>query len=424
MNKNNPAKIYIERELEKQIQPFLKRKEVISIVGPRQAGKTTFILHLSEKLSKEGKKVKFLTFENRNDLAIFDQDIEDFRDLIGDHEVVVIDEFQYAKEGGQKLKYLYDTTEIKFIISGSSSLDLKFQTGKYMVGRMLEFKLMPFSFREFLNFADKELFSFIEKRVGSGLLDFEYKDDFSDAVKQKLNRQLSQFLIFGGYPAVALAKTQEEKEKILESILENYLLKDIKGLLNLATEDSLNKLSQFLATQIGNLINYQELSIVSGLSHHEIIKHLNVLEKTFIIGLIKPFFTNRRTELVKNPKCYFIDPGLRNYLMSDFRPLDTRSDVGALVENHIYSLLLKIKPTRDLKYWRTKSKAEVDFIIEQEQKIIPIEVKYSSQRTIGKSLYSFIEKFNPRIALLLTKNYFGQEKNKNTQIKFIPVSYF
>ena len=323
------------------------------------------------------------------------------------------------------MKYLYDTTRVKFIISGSSSLELTFQTGKYMVGRMLDFQLLPFSFREFLSFQDKELYRLLERRVNTdSFLDFDIKNGFGEQINKRLVEKLEKYVIYGGYPAVALSTTEQEKKKTLAGIAENYLLKDIKGLLNLATEDKLVKLSKFLALQIGNMIKYEELSSASGLSYKETLKHLNILEKTFIMKLIKPYFTNKRTELTKNPKSYFMDLGLRNFLIDDFRALRARNDAGAVMENYAYNLLQSLDITSGLKYWRTKSKAEVDFIIERQRNIYPIEVKYVSKKIIGKSFYSFIDKFKPKIGIILTKDYLGEEKIKNTKVKFIPLSYF
>lgn len=417
--------MYIQRQLENKIAPFLKRKEAIAIIGPRQAGKTTFIGHLGGKLKKDKKKVKFITFERKNDLDLFQDSIEDFKDLISRYQCVIIDEFQCAKDGGQKLKYLYDTTKIKFIISGSSLLELTFQTGKYMVGRMLDFKLFPFSFREFLSFKDKELYDLVESRIGkSSILNFNIKNGFGEQINKKLFLELEKYIIYGGYPAVVLSKTDSEKQKILESILENYLLKDVSSLLKLSTEDELVRLSKFLALQIGNIIKYEELSSAAGLPYREIIKHLNILEKTFIIKLIKPFFTNKRTELTKNPKNYFIDLGLRNYLLADFRFIKDRNDAGAMMKNYAYNMLSNLNIAPNLKYWRTKSKAEVDFVTEMEQDVYPIEIKYTSERVVGKSFYSFIDKFKPKTGIILTKDYLAEEKIKNTKVKFIPLSYF
>ena len=415
--------MYIKRQLEAQIEPFLAKKEVISIIGPRQAGKTTFIQNLAKRFEREGKKVKFITFEKKADLDLFNNNVEDFKKIAEQYEIVFIDEFQYSRDGGQKLKYLYDTTRTKFIISGSSSLELTFQTGKYMVGRLIEFSLTPFSFREFLSAKDREMFIILENISGADIFNFNLKNALGREINSRLAARLEEYLIFGGYPAAVLSAGAEEKKKVLEGIYDKYLLKDIKDLLRLATDNELDRLGKFLAGQIGNIIKYQELAGACGLNYKELKKHLNILSKTYIISLVAPFFTNKRTELVKNPKVYFNDLGLRNYSLADWRAVGSRNDLGALAENYGF-ILLKSIFSRGLKYWRTKAKAEVDFVIEKEQTVYPVEIKYISKRLIGKSLYSFIEKFNPPIALILTKDYLGEEKINKTTVKFIPLAYF
>ena len=415
--------MYIKRQLEAQIEPFLAKKEVISIIGPRQAGKTTFIQNLAKRFEREGKKVKFITFEKKADLDLFNNNVEDFKKIAEQYEIVFIDEFQYSRDGGRKLKYLYDTTRTKFIISGSSSLELTFQTGKYMVGRLIEFSLTPFSFREFLSAKDREMFIILENISGADIFNFNLKNALGREINSRLAARLEEYLIFGGYPAVVLSAGAEEKKKVLEGIYDKYLLKDIKDLLRLATDNELDRLGKFLAGQIGNIIKYQELAGACGLNYKELKKHLNILSKTYIISLVAPFFTNKRTELVKNPKVYFNDLGLRNYSLADWRAVGSRNDLGALAENYGFMLLKNIF-SRGVKYWRTKAKAEVDFVIEKEQTVYPVEIKYISKRLIGKSLYSFIEKFNPPIALILTKDYLGEEKINKTTVKFIPLAYF
>ena len=418
--------MYIHRTLENQILPFLDRREAISIVGPRQAGKTTFIEFLGKVMEEKGKKVKFLTFEKKADLDLFEKSIEDFRLIAEQYDCVIIDEFQYAKEGGKKLKYLYDTTLVKFIISGSASLELTFQTGKYMVGRLLEFALSPFSFREFLSYANPELFNLLqekEKENGADIINFDVKKAFGGEINKRLTESLEKYAVYGGYPAVTLAGGGDIKQKVLEGITENYLLREVKGLLRLATSDNLEKLEKFLAGQIGNMIKFNELSNTSDLPYKEVKKHINILEKTYIISLVKPFFTNKRIELAKNPKAYFFDLGLRNFSLLDFRSINDRNDSGAVMENCAYNLLRNRNPQLPLKYWRTKSKAEVDFVIEKEGRVYPFEVKYSSKKNIGKSLYSFINKFNPPVAIVLTKDFVGEEKIGETSVRFIPLSY-
>lgn len=413
--------MYIHRELEETIAPFLKRKEILAVVGARQVGKTTFLQHLFSELKKT-KKTEFLTFEKEADLALFEK-VEDFKGYYQDYQVLILDEFHYAKNGGKKLKYLFDTTKIKFIVSSSSSLELTFETGKYLVGRMFKFLLPPFSFREFLLSKDENLAEILNSRI---------PDIFSQQLKaanffgEELNRRLEQhfedYLVWGGYPAVALAETGEEKIKILESILENYLLRDIKALLNLKTKEELLRIAEFLATQIGNLLSYQELSNASTLNYKEVRKHLEILENTFIIRLLRPFYKNPRTELVKTPKVFFCDNGFRNYLLPDFKKIEKRNDSGQLVENFVFSALQR-KNLSKINFWRTKSKAEVDFVVQQNGEIIPIEVKYSSTPSAGKSFYSFLEKFSPKRGYVFTQGFSGVKKIKNTKVYFVPVYY-
>lgn len=177
-----------------------------------------------------------------------------------------MDEFQYVQDGGQKLKLIYDTTKnIKIFITGSSSLYLKARVGKFMVGRLLNFYLYPFNFKEYLRAKSKR-----PERIYT-----QYNEQFlnwfikgrgfnvrkgEDVFFRELIREYERFSIWGGYPAIVLAKSEIERKKLLSDIYNNYILKDIKTLLELATERNLFLLSQYLATQIGNIIVYQNLS--------------------------------------------------------------------------------------------------------------------------------------------------------------------
>jgi len=416
--------MYIKRELENRLKKVLPKKEVISIVGPRQTGKTTLLKRIKEKLDKKEQNVQFITFEKRADLDLFEE-VEDFKRYYQDKDAILIDEFQYAENGGQKLKYLYDTTDIKFIVTGSSSLDLVHKTGKYMVGRMFSFNLYPFSFREFLRYKDKNLLDMLTKNFENPLKSFNPQKSFGKSINQKLENLLEEYLIYGGYPRVVTGKEKEEKELVLESNLENYLQKEIKDLLNLASDKKLFNLAKTLATQIGELINYNNLSNVTELSYQKTKEHLNILEKTYILNLIRPFYTNKRTEITKNPVPYFIDTGFRNHLINDFRSFKLRNDKGALMENFVF-MVLQRKTTsnlREINYWRSKSQAEVDFVIQDEQKPIPIEVKYSKNPTPGKSFYSFLNKYDCKKSFILTNGVSKRIKKKGAEINFIPVYY-
>ncbi|MGB8951217.1 MAG: ATP-binding protein [Candidatus Aminicenantales bacterium] len=429
------------RDLLNKIEPFLLRKEFISIVGPRQSGKTTFLeilkKYLSEKFRIKKELISSLTFEDRRLLAQFEADPVSFTnsyrlDENGGKYFLMIDEFQYAREGGQKLKFIYDTVKnIKIIVTGSSSLEIKARVAKFMVGRILSFHLYPFNFGEYLQTRDSRLQKIYKQnneKIISWLFQgkpFPVKNE-EDIFSEEMIRHYEDFCIWGGYPEVTLSRNHLERVKILGDIYNNYILKDIKTLLELATENNLYLLSQVLATQVGNIINCQNLGQASHLNYRQVKKHLQILKETFICQEVKPFFKNRQKELSKNPKIYFYDLGFRNNLLENMNSLRTRPDAGAIIENAVYIRLNELcEGQQKIDFWRTKSGAEVDFVLQIKGLPVPLEVKYStfSKERLSRSLASFIESFKPESAVVLTKNYWGfMEKNK-THILFIPVYY-
>lgn len=433
--------IFIQRELITKIKPFLKRPEFLSISGPRQSGKTTFLEILKDcllgELGVEQNCVQEVTFEDRRLLLQFEQDAVAFvqsyrRDERAGTLYLMIDEFQYAQDGGQKLKLIYDTVkDIKIIITGSSSLEIKAKVGKYMVGRMLNFYLYPFNFREYLRAKNKRMeAAYVDKSARLlGWLRGDEKADFSsgkDIFCEELSSEFERFCIWGGYPAVVLAQAEPERKKLLSDIFNNYMLKDIKTLFELATERGLFLLAQYLSTQIGSTVVYQNLGQVSGLGYRNLKKHISLLEETFICSPLRPFFKNRQKELSKNPKIFFMDMGFRNHLVENTNGLQKRSDAGAVIENACFIRLKELFEGIDkINFWRTKAGAEVDFILHAAGGIIPIEVKYAnfSSAKAPRGLVSFINSFNPARAMVLTRDFWGSAVIKNTRILFAPVYY-
>ncbi len=401
------------REIDKKIEPYLQKKEILLIKGPRQTGKTTLLKKLQTKLKEKGKNTKFITFEKKADLKLFEKDIEIFKKLYVDkYDAVFLDEFQYAESGGQKLKYLFDATGKKFIVSGSSSLKLSVQAGKYLSGRFFPFYLFQLSFLEFLHWRDEELFEILPI--------MSKKSINNEELNNRLSEKFEEYLLYGGYPRVVLAKKNQEKELMLSSIFEDYLVKDVDVFLQ--TEEEIKKLASLLSLQIGNLISYDELSSLAGINFLSLKENLQFLEETYLVNRVKPYFKNKRREIVKNPKVYFFDLGLRNFLIKNFNPLSIRNDMGAMLENFVWSELYKQSPLGEIKFWRTKSGAEVDFIIERKGEILPIEVKNKTKGdlVIGKSMISFLEKNQPKKAIMATFNQWGKRKVNETTVVFQP----
>ncbi len=399
---------YIKRDLEKTIKEYLTTPEIIAILGPRQSGKTTLMEHLFKTL----KDAVFISFEDRKTLEMFVEDEKTFAQLYAkNNRYLFIDEFQYAKEGGQKLKYIYDHyPKTKILISGSSASGLTIHGIKYLVGRIFVFNLYPLSFEEFMRYKDEKLFKvYLEKKEAiKAHLDKKARlPEVSAALIEMLNEVYNEYLIYGGYPRVAISKTDEEKKTVLRNIYSTYFLREIKDVLGLTTDFNLSKLIKALSISLGGLISYQNLGEVSGFDYQELLTHLNILEKTFICKRVPPFFTNKRSEIIKAPKMYFYDNGFRNTVIDDFRATGMRQDIGLLNENFIFSQLTY--SGMEVKFWRSKSKAEVDFILDKEG-LLAIESK-SGGRSVTKSLLSFNEKYKPDKIIILSRNILNYDED-------------
>lgn len=414
--------MYVNRNLERKITAYLKTPEIIAILGARQVGKTTLL----QNMFKNHPGCKFITFEDREILSLFQEDISSFSKLyLSKFDILVIDEFQYAREGGQKLKLLFDTVpNKKIIISGSSSLDLTKQATKYLVGRIFQFQLYPFSFYEFLSFKDeegyqsiiRELINKIQHTIASKR---EILPKLSSTIKNRFSKLVDEFILYGGFPRAAISDDGQEKKIVLKNIFSTYLLKEIRDILNLSEDFEIEKLAKYLGLKISNLIQTEDISNFVGV-HHKKTKHLlNILEKTYIINLLDPYFTNKLLEISKSKKIFFSDTGFRNSIIQNFQCLSLRPDRGALFENFVFSELMKGE--LNSKYWRTKSKAEVDLVLEINSEVIPVEIKSNiSKPTLQKSLISFINKYNPEIAFIFSSDYYDIRKFENTIVYFLP----
>lgn len=396
---------YYKRSLEDEIGRYLEVKEIIAIVGVRQCGKTTLMKKIADGLNSEY-KIKFISFDDFSILSLFEEDIESFVEIyVKPFDYLFIDEIQYSSESGKKLKYIYDHFETKLIISGSSAPEIAVQSLKFLVGRIFSFVLYPFSFREFLNVKDEQMLTVYD----SG--------NYKKPMTGRFNKYLNEFLLYGGFPRVVTANNYDEKKTILKNIYNTYLLREIRETFQIADNLKVIKLIKLLSLQIGNLINFNELSNTSGIRLSELKNIINILESTYVISMAHPYFTNKRTELVKSPKLYFLDSGFRNACLDNFS--DSFVTVGESLEQFVFSEFQK----RDvaLKYWRTKSQAEVDFIWDKSQ-IIPIEIKTSLKSVkISRSFHSFLTKYNCKNAYILSRNLDEEmELSSSNVMYFLP----
>jgi predicted AAA+ superfamily ATPase len=429
---------YLERKLLEEVKKWMDRREIIAIKGPRQSGKTTLLEMLKDWLEERGTKegnIIFLTFEDRE---ILDKFSLNAKELIGSYidsederYFVLIDEVHYCRDAGQKLKLLYDTFKnVKFVITGSSSLEITSETAKYLVGRLFSFELLPFGFHEFLRAKDDRLARIFLKRQRQ-IEDFIIKGKnfgvpSKDIFVRDLMEFLEEFLTFGGYPEVIKAAREEEKRIVLKNIFNTYLERDIVSFLQISDTMKFRKLIQLLSAQTAKLISYERLTTSTDSYFKEMTKLLDILQQTYTIRMLRPFHRNMVTELRKNPKVYFVDCGLRNNAIGVFNPIEIREDRGELAENFVLNeLRFMMNEDFNINFWRTTAKAEVDFVLSARKEVIPVEVKFEKlkKEKIGRSLFSFINNYSPKRALVATRDFWGERKVNGTVVKFVPVVY-
>lgn len=387
---------YIQRsQFNELIQPRWD-SYITVLTGPRQVGKTTLGKHLSQHLLTEG-RYEAVLYLNCDEFLIREwltgsHVLDEMMKLTRTRQLIVfIDEVQRLNNPGLLLKSMFDLQlPIKLIATGSSQLELKSQVQEFLTGRHLEAIILPVS------------------------------------VSELVLSNLPIDPIYGSYPKI----TQEtQKSLILQNLYQNYINKDLIEILKIRYVDVIKTLLTLIAHSSGQLVNYQQLACDLRVSSHTVQHYLSILEQTYVLSRIQPFVGNKRSEITSNPIYYFIDNGFRNQALNNFLPLEQRTDMGLLIESFVFQELYKFKTQHylaiDIHFWRTKSGAEVDFVLyKNEACFIPIEVKYTHAKrlTITRSYRSFIEAYQPKLGLVISKECYGEMIVQGSRIVFIPFS--
>lgn len=414
---------YVHRILLDKLEIGFKSNRIIIVVGSRQVGKTT-LMNMFRTGIPEDYKSFYFNLEDINSLDVC-QNIDKLKAYLSNSSVnieeqkvfLIIDKFQYIDNATKLFKIFYDLyPKVKILASGSSSIEIQKHMKESLAGRKRIYTLYPLNFAEFVRFKSESEFGRYKKL---GFL------DVSSVFVETYNRDfLKDYLTFGGYPKVALLGNNIERIEELQDIYNSYVQKDIKSLIKGENISAYNNLLKILSSQVGNLLNVHELSNTLRIGRRIVEKYLSILEQTFIIKLLPPFSSNRRIEIVKMPKIYFMDSGLVNSSLGNFGVIDYRPNIGSIAENFVFCEIIKYKPVHyDVKYWRTKNGTEVDFILSGNDELIPIEVKWKrfTKPIVPKSIVAFFNKYrNTKKAVIVTKAYCDQIKLQGKYIYFIP----
>jgi hypothetical protein len=358
----------IPRFLLSQLKEALLPGKVLVLYGPRQVGKTTLA---KELLSSVGLRNKFI---NADELiyreALASQNRQRLGEILGDAELLVIDEAQRVPEIGLNLKIMVDSfPKAAILATGSASFDLANKISEPLTGRKLIFTLNPVSYQEM-----QQSIGILETRA-----------------------QLERWLVWGGYPAIVTTDNPTLRERLLGELVGSYLYRDILDLDGIRRSDKIVDLLRLLAFQIGQEVSLSELAASLALHRQTVERYLDLLEKVFVIFKIGGFSRNLRKEVTKNSRYYFYDNGVRNSLIQNFNPLALRSDIGQLWENYLWIERRKVNQQAgrsvNAYFWRTYDQKEIDCIEEHGGKLYGYEFKWQSKDIRRATCSQFLEAY-------------------------------
>lgn len=374
-----------KRQVVDEIVRYLHTDDIIVVQGARQVGKTCILMYLQHLLSEQGEQTLYLDLEDSRFITLLDRGVDEFLlylrgegfDLpayaqTGTKLFVLVDEIQYLAEPSYFMKLIADHHRwIKLIVSGSSSFGMKSKFKDSLVGRTVNFEIYPLSFQELLTFRD---------------ITFIPGIPLTEVKTRELQTYYLEYILYGGYPKIVLTPEVDRKERYLQQIIDTYIRKDIRDLAEIKDVSRFNRLLEVLASQSGNLLNITELSNTCVLARQTIERYIFLLEQTYILRLVRPFYRNLRSEITKTPKVFFFDTGLMQMLW--LKRLQTEI-IGSVFETSLFAELVKQGNVDDITYWRTADKKEIDFVIRRPEGPLPVEVKSHFPRTFPSVFKSF-----------------------------------
>ncbi|MDR1951450.1 MAG: ATP-binding protein [Bacteroidales bacterium] len=352
----------IYRDLEKSITKAIKPGKAVILYGARRVGKTVLMENI---VKHQTGKTMLLNGEDFATQNLFkERTATNYRQILTGVDLLVIDEAQNIPQIGHVIKFITDHVKhVAVLASGSSSFDLQNQVGEPLVGRASTFFLYPFSLHEL---------SEHENRIES-------------------IQRLEERLVYGTFPELSSIPDFFDKQNYLHEIAVSYLLKDILTVDGIKNSSKMRDLLRLVAYQVGNLVSYDELAKQLSLSRNTVEKYLDLLTKTFIIYRLPAFQRNHRKEVTKAGKWFFVDNGIRNALIGDFRPVSLRQDVGVLWENFVISERIKQASNNrkivQFYFWRTYAGQEIDLIEEENAGLRAFECKWTEKKVKNPSVF-------------------------------------
>lgn len=359
---------FLPRKIYSELKKHLGVKQITVITGMRRTGKTTLARHLLGEIPSKNKL--YIDLERLDNRELFSQKNYDniLKELAargvstGSKIYLAIDEIQLLPEIASVLKYLYDSYDIKFIATGSSSYYLKNLFSESLSGRKKIFELSPLDFGEYLDF--QGIFYLKNENWKS--------KKFNPIEYERVRFHYEQYIEYGGFPEVVLAKDASQKKDLLADIISSYINIDIKSLADFRSEKNIYNLIKMLSGRIGTKLDYSKLSRLAGLSRPTVMSYINFFEKTYLLSRVPVLSKSPDREIVKARKIYFCDNGIAG-ILSDL-------DSGSKFENAVYN---QLRHFGKIRYYSLKSGREIDFILNSKE---ALEAKETPLEQDGKKL--------------------------------------
>jgi len=345
----------LNRFLEKALKKSSKKYPVVTVTGPRQSGKTTLTKHAFPEYA-------YISLEDPDNRSFAEEDPRGF--LSEYNQFVVFDEIQRVPELFSYIQTMVDEKPIngRFILIGSQQFLLNEKISQSLAGRSAILRLLPFSLAELI------------KRKAQNY----WQNDILNPVKPPRNN-LYKYIFNGFYPRIY--DKHLDPRQWYRDYFETYATRDVRSLINVGDLKSFEQFLRLLAGRSGQLLNLSSLGSDSGISHTTAKRWISILEASYLIYVLPPYFKNFRKRIIKSPKIYFLDPGLLCFLLRINNPKDiaTHPQRGAIFETFIFSELYKSFSHQGMEpplyFWRDRSGSEIDFLVDHGTHALPIEAK-------------------------------------------------
>jgi len=344
--------MFYPRQIYPALKAHLAQKQVTVITGMRRTGKTTLLRQLMQEAPMPQAQKAFFDLERIDNRELFaEKNYETIVHVLSQRGIrfseqvlIGIDEIQLLPNLPSVVKYLYDTYDIKFILTGSSSYYLKNRFGESLAGRKKIFELYPLNFSELLTF----------KGIPFHRPAHFTQTPFLVAEYERLSVYYDEYIVYGGFPEVVLADAVTQKQDLISDILSSYINLDLMALADIKKSKEVFTLIKMLAKRVGTKVEVSKICNLTGIPRQKVENYLSLFEQSYLIRTIPVHTTNADREIVKARKLYVLDNGIA----SSFGGLSS----GAQFENAVFNQLLH---QGNLAYYALKTGKEIDFILDQ-----------------------------------------------------------